>query len=206
MIVIGAKGHAKEVLDIVETPYKNKELYFFDNITNYSASETFNGYKLIKDIEHAAKILKNNKEFSLALGGTLIREKLFKLFVQMGGTPVNIIATHSFVSKYAVIGDGINLMQYSSILGNAKVGKGSLINAYASIHHDVEIGEFSEISPGVRILGNSRLGDRCTVGSNAVILPGCNIVSDVIIGAGAVVTKDITVQGVYVGIPAKQTN
>ncbi len=204
MIVIGARGHAKEVLDIVEIPYKNQELFFFDNVTNYAESDTFNGYKLVKDIDHAAKILANNNAFSLALGGTLIREKLFNMFVEMKGVPISIIASNSFLSKSAIIGNGINLMQYSSILGNAKVGKGSLINAYASIHHDVEIGEFSEISPGARVLGNSTLGDRCTVGSNAVILPGCKIVNDVIIGAGAVVTKDISASGVYVGIPAKQ--
>jgi acetyltransferase-like isoleucine patch superfamily enzyme len=40
------------------------------------------------------------------------------------------------------------------------------------------------------------------VGTNATILP-VTICDQVVIGAGAVVTKDITVPGIYAGNPAR---
>jgi len=48
----------------------------------------------------------------------------------------------------------------------------------------------------------TRLGNRVSVGTNATILP-VTICDQVVIGAGSVVTKDITVPGIYAGNPAR---
>ena len=47
------------------------------------------------------------------------------------------------------------------------------------------------------------VGNDVSIGSNATILPVL-ICENVVIGAGSVVTKDITVPGVYAGNPAIQ--
>jgi serine acetyltransferase len=44
----------------------------------------------------------------------------------------------------------------------------------------------------------TKLGNRVAVGTDTTILP-ITICDHVIIGAGAVVTKDVTVSGLYVG-------
>jgi len=44
----------------------------------------------------------------------------------------------------------------------------------------------------------------CLIGAGVVILDKVSICSNVTIGAGSVVTRDINVPGVYVGIPAKK--
>jgi acetyltransferase-like isoleucine patch superfamily enzyme len=46
------------------------------------------------------------------------------------------------------------------------------------------------------------IGDNVSIGSNATILP-ITICDNAVIGAGSVVTKNITVAGVYAGNPAK---
>ncbi len=48
----------------------------------------------------------------------------------------------------------------------------------------------------------TKLGNRVSVGTNATILP-VTICDRVVIGAGTVVTKDITVPGIYAGNPAR---
>src|SRR6266566_1128336 len=48
----------------------------------------------------------------------------------------------------------------------------------------------------------TKLGNRVSIGTNATILPVA-ICDQVVIGAGAVVTKDITVSGIYAGNPAR---
>jgi acetyltransferase-like isoleucine patch superfamily enzyme len=47
------------------------------------------------------------------------------------------------------------------------------------------------------------IGNHVSIGSNATLLP-VRICDRVVIGAGAVVTKDITLPGVYAGNPAKR--
>ena len=98
----------------------------------------------------------------------------------------------------------MNLMKFAAVLGNAVIGEGVLINSYCSVHHDADVGAYSELSPGSRILGNVTLGKMCSVGANAVILPGISVKDNVVIGAGAVVTKDITESGTYIGSPARK--
>ena len=49
---------------------------------------------------------------------------------------------------------------------------------------------------------STKLGNHVSVGTNATILP-VTICDHVIIGAGAVVTKDVTVSGIYAGNPAR---
>ncbi len=54
------------------------------------------------------------------------------------------------------------------------------------------------------IWGKITLGNNIYVGTNAMIMPGVTIIDNVIIGAGSIVTKSITEDGVYVGVPAKR--
>ena len=49
---------------------------------------------------------------------------------------------------------------------------------------------------------STKIGNRVSIGTNATILP-VTICDHVVIGAGAVVTKDITISGIYVGNPAR---
>ena len=48
----------------------------------------------------------------------------------------------------------------------------------------------------------TKLGNHVSVGTNATILP-VTICNQVVIGAGAVVTKDVTISGIYAGNPAR---
>jgi acetyltransferase-like isoleucine patch superfamily enzyme len=49
----------------------------------------------------------------------------------------------------------------------------------------------------------THIGDHVSIGSNATIL-AVSVCDHVVIGAGSVVTKDITVPGIYAGNPARK--
>jgi acetyltransferase-like isoleucine patch superfamily enzyme len=49
---------------------------------------------------------------------------------------------------------------------------------------------------------STKLGNSVSIGTNATVLP-ITICDRVVVGAGAVVTKDITIPGIYAGNPAR---
>ncbi len=117
------------------------------------------------------------------------------------------------------IGDGAFIGPFTEIQAGAKVGARTRVQSHTFICDLVSIGDDCFIGHGVMFVndlfqtGGPARGDRAlwrethigndvSIGSNATILP-VRICDGAVIGAGAVVTKDITVKGIYAGNPAK---
>lgn len=132
-----------------------------------------------------------------------VREKLANYHVGKLERFPSIISPQSRVSESAIIGKG-SVIQYGVFVSsNARIGSFVKLNVYSNLMHDVQIGDFTTIAPNAAIMGRVKIGKRCYIGANSTIKQEIQICDDVIVGAGAVVTKSISTQGVYVGIPAK---
>jgi acetyltransferase-like isoleucine patch superfamily enzyme len=116
------------------------------------------------------------------------------------------------------IGDDTFVGPFVEIQKGAKIGKRCRVQSHSFICELVTIGDDCFISHGAMFINDpfvtggpanerslwrqTKLGNRVSIGTNATILPG-RICDGVVIGAGAVVTKDITVPGIYAGNPAR---
>jgi acetyltransferase-like isoleucine patch superfamily enzyme len=117
------------------------------------------------------------------------------------------------------LGDDVFIGPFVEIQSDVRIGARTKIQSHSFVCSLVTIGDDCFIGHGVMFVndtfsnggpanGNSDLwkktlvGNNVSIGSGATILP-INICDDAVIGAGAVVTKNITVPGVYVGNPAK---
>ena len=92
----------------------------------------------------------------------------------------------------------------NSFTTDIKIGSFNLVNLNCTIGHNVIIESFNVINPSVNISGGVSLGNRILLGTGAQVLQYLSIGDDCIIGAGSVVTKSISINGTYVGIPAKK--
>ena len=204
MIVAGANRHAKEVFDILYQKNEMEDLYFFDDVSEIIEEKLFKKYPIIRSLNEAKNIFRNNPNFVLGLGNPYYRNKVSEKFCSVGGILTSIISNTTSIGHFEVkLGDGLNIMHYSMVSNCATIGTGTLINAFVSVHHDVSIGQYCEVSPHVALLGGCTIGDFCSIGSNATVLPNVKIGDHVIVGAGAVVTKDLPAYSVAVGAPAK---
>lgn len=102
------------------------------------------------------------------------------------------------------IGHGNIITKGVVITCDISIGNFNLLNWNTTIGHDVIIGSHNVVNPGCNLSGYVSLGDACLIGTGAQVLERKTIASDIIVGAGAVVTRSLTVQGIYVGIPARQ--
>lgn len=205
MLIIGAKGFAKEVLEICHQNNDLQNLAFFDDVNPDVVGLLYNQFPILKSIKEAENYFNTvDNRFTIGIGNPKLREILVQKFEKIGGKYTSTISTTSYIGNYAnIIGIGCNIMQMVIITNDITLGKGVLINQLSSIGHDVTIGNFCEICPSVSISGNCQIGEQSFIGTNSTILPNIKIGSNVIIGAGSVVTKDIPDNCTAVGIPAK---
>lgn len=205
MIIVGAKGLAKEILEIVsvEKDHPDSEILLFDNVNTDQPEYLFDRFKILKSFgavkEHFGY---QDKIFTLGLGNPHARLELAKKFVEMGGILSTVISSKALVGSFGtVIGTGSQVMQGVIITNNVQIGKGVLVNLNATISHDCTIGEFTEIACGVRIAGRCKIGKGVFIGTNAIINPDINIGNNSIIGSGAVVIKNVPDNATVVGNP-----
>jgi acetyltransferase-like isoleucine patch superfamily enzyme len=125
--------------------------------------------------------------------------------------PVNLYGCT--IGNQCFIGPFVEIQKDVTVGNNTKIQSHSFICELVTIGNDCFIGHgvmfindvFSSGGParGDKSKWKStRIGNNVSIGSNASILP-VEICDNVVIGAGAVVTKNITVCGVYAGNPAR---
>lgn len=117
------------------------------------------------------------------------------------------------------IGDGTFIGPFVEIQKGATIGKRCRIQSHAFICDLVTIGDDVFISHGAMFINDlfatggpaggkrdlwrkTRIGNNVSIGTNATVLP-VFICDRAVIGAGSVVTKDITVPGIYAGNSAR---
>ena len=208
MVVIGAKGFAKELLeDLVSDKYNyiEDDLFFFDNISTDVPDKLFNKYKILTSIDQVKHIFKTiSQDFTIGIGNPKHRKKLSILFEKLGGNLVCVISNKATIGSFNnSIKNGVIIRSGAQITNDISIGKGSLINLNCTIGHDSVIGEFVELSPSVNISGHCKIGNQTSVGSGSTILPNITIGENCKIGAGSVITKNIPANSVVVGVPGK---
>lgn len=118
------------------------------------------------------------------------------------------------------IGDNCFVGPFVEIQKSVTIGKRTKVQSHTFICELVNIGDDCFIGHGVMFINDlfekggpacgdknfwkeTHIGNHVSIGSNATILP-VSICDNVVIGAGAVVTKNITLPGVYAGNPARK--
>ena len=205
MLIIGAKGFAKEVLEILHQNNDLQHLAFYDDVNDDVNGLLYNQFPVLKSLEEVENyFLKVDKRFTIGIGNPKLRAMLHEKFIKLGGELTSVISSKSEIGSYGVeIGEGCVIMGGVRISNDVKIGKGTMVYYNSVITHDVSIGDFVEISPAVNLLGRCNIGSFTALGSNSTLLPDVNIGKNVIVGAGSVVTKDLPDNCTAVGIPAK---
>lgn len=205
MLIIGAKGFAIEVLEIVHQLNQLDNLVFYDDMNIDMPEKLYDLFPILKNLEQAEIYFKTiDNHFTIGIGNPVLRKKLYDKFSAIGGVFISIISPRTAIGHYGnQIEIGCNIMNGTVITNEIYIGKGVLINLNCTVGHNSIIGDFVEMSPGVHISGNCNIGDYTIIGTNATILPKIKIGKNVIVGAGSVVTKDVPDNCMLVGTPGK---
>jgi sugar O-acyltransferase (sialic acid O-acetyltransferase NeuD family) len=194
MHIIGASGHAKVIIDILECQGKMISSVWDDN----KAQASFEGYTVsgtVKDINVA-----DGAEAIIAIGNNKVRKKIASSIDAGYGQAIHPSAN---ISKRSSISIGTVVMAGVSINAGTTIGQHAIINTNSSIDHDCILGDFVHVSPNAALAGNVSVGEGSHIGIGACIIQGIKIGKWATIGAGAVIIKDVPDYATVVGSPGK---
>ncbi|MDY8136278.1 NeuD/PglB/VioB family sugar acetyltransferase [Aquimarina sp. 2201CG5-10] len=204
ILVIGASGHAKVVVDTIELGNEYKIEGFIDSFK--PEGEKVLGYEILGKEEIIPDLIKKGiRKGIIAIGDNWTRYSMYSKINEMAPDFefVSLIHPSAIVSKYATIGKGTVILTAGKVNADADVGDFCIINTNANLGHDCIMKNFSSLAPSVTVGGTVTIGEFSAISLGANIIQNLSIGNHTVIGSGAVVTHDISDHKVAYGIPAK---
>ena len=187
LILIGAGGHCKSCIDVIEQEKKYKITGLIDN-----KKTTFSKYKIIGSDKELKKTKVKNALITIGqIKDLLIRERIFKSLEKLNFKFPIIISPLAYVSNDASLGAGSIIMHKSFVNKNVKIGKNCIINTGAIIEHDVVIGDNCHIATGVIVNGGVHIGKNTFIGSGSIIKQNLKIGNKCFVNANKFLNKNL---------------
>jgi len=206
LIIWGARGHAKVLLDILRPP-EYEVVAFFDN--DPAAVSPVGGVPVHHGVEGFERWRIENSELRpaavVAIGGSRGTERLViaRMLESAGCEQIHAVHTSAHVADSARLGTGCQVLVHACIGADAALGDACIVNTAASIDHECLLEDGVHVAPGATVAGCVTIARSALVGAGAVILPRIRIGSNAVVGAGAIVTKDVADGAVVAGNPAR---
>lgn len=205
VIVIGAGGHAAVVADALLAASETV-LGFTDADPRRHGQQLCGLPVLGDDATVLAAHTPTTARLANGIGGvrgTELRQRVQQRLQEQGWQFTGVRHPSAIVSRFARLGDGVQLLAASVVQAGAELGAGCIVNTAAVVEHDCRLGEQVHVAPRALLCGDVEIGARCHIGAGAVVRQGLRLGEDTVVGAGAVVLKDFAGAGTLVGVPAR---
>lgn len=191
IILIGAGGHAKSTIEIINKLNK----FIIIGLIDKKKIGSFYDFRILGDDKYLEKINKKKDLYFLVTVGQIkdntVRSDIFSNLKKKKFKIATIIAKDAIVSNKSQINEGTVIFNNVVINGSSSIGSNTIINTSAIIEHDVKIGNNTHISTGVIINGDVTVGSNTFIGSGTIIKNGVRIGDNCFIGLGSIIKKDI---------------
>ncbi len=200
IILIGAGGHAKSCIDVIEQEDKFQIMGLVGSPHEVGAHVL--GYEVLGTDDALSEFL-NMTQHALVVVGHIetndLRSNLFFKISNIGFLSPVVISPLAYVSPHAVVGKGTVVMHRATINAGARIGDNCIINSHALIEHDVVVEDHCHIATSAIINGGSTVGKSSFVGSGSTIRESITIGHNCSIGMEVGVRHDLPSNSKFVG-------
>ena len=202
IIVFGAGGHARVVIDAIQRQGRY-QIAFIADANELLKGSCLAGYEVKSEAEAMTAASDKASGAIIAIGNNAARSRLAEALVGKGFSLFSVVHPAAVVALSASIGAGTLIMPGSIINADTHVGDNVIINTAAIVEHECMIGDHVHIGPNATLCGGVAVGAGTLVGAGATVLTGVRVGARAIIGAGATVLHDIPDGATAVGSPCR---
>jgi len=204
IVIIGAGGHGRVVLEILRAAGVHRVIGFIDADpllvgTRILGVDVLGPINLLSRLKQQKKI----KGAIVGVGDNRARQELGRVVIQAGLECVSAIHPKACVAPSATVGAGAVVCAGAVVGTEARVSDLVIVNTGAVVDHECEIGEAAHICPTAALAGRVKVGAGAFIGLGAKVIQCLTIGDHATVGAGAVVIRDVGPNVTVVGAPAR---
>lgn len=203
MIVLGAGGHARSVVDSIQRAADYRVVAM---VGAGSEEGSYRGIPILSGDECLVRLKERGVSAAHVgigyLGEGALRRKLVGQLLGLGFELPPVVDPTAILAEDASVGAGAFLGKRAVVNVGACIGAQCIINTAAVVEHDSTIGEFSHLAPGAVVCGGCRIGADSFIGAHATIIHSVSVGRGCTVGAGSVVLDDVRTETTIAGVPA----
>jgi sugar O-acyltransferase (sialic acid O-acetyltransferase NeuD family) len=191
LLIIGAGGHAKACLDVVETGDKYQVVGLV-GLPNEKGEKILN-YPVIGDDGDFPGLVKKHKNILIGIGqieSPSQRKNYFHKILQLGGILPQISSPNANISKHAKVNAGSIIMHGATLQAEVCVGKNCIINDHTLLEHGAIVEDHCHISTSAILNGEVQVGEGSFIGSGSIVQEGVVIPPYSVVPMGTVLKRN----------------
>lgn len=205
VIVIGAGGHAKVLIDALRS--RAVPLLGIVEADSRRHGQMLLDVPIVGDDDAVLGMAADSLLLVNGVGSVRVsaaRRRLYESFKAKGYRFATVVHVSAIVAADVALAEGAQIMAGSVLQTGSRIGENAIINTRVAVDHDCEIGNHVHVSPGATLCGGVVVGDGAHIGAGATVIQGVRIGSNCMVAAGAVVIRDIPDGVTVAGVPAKE--
>jgi len=191
LVLFGAGGHAKVVIDIVEQQGNFEIAGLLDDDLRHQGKGIF-GYPVLGTRADLPALRSAQLRHAIVtIGDNAERAAVAAHLHQLGWRFASAIHPRASIGRGVSVGPGSVVMAGCVINADASLGGHVIVNSGATVDHDCRVEDAVHIAPGCHLCGGVSVGSGTLLGAGTTVTPGVSIGKKVVVGAGSTVIRDI---------------
>jgi len=190
LVIVGAGGHGREVLDVVTACIAAGAPYAFAGFVDDGTPPI----EVLEEVPPGAYVV-------LGIGNAGARRDAAGH--HRHPAPPALVHPSATVGSRCRLDDGAVVAAGARLTTNVRIGRHAYVGPNATVGHDSVLADFATLYPGAVVSGNVEVGTAATVGAGAAVRQGLRVGAGAVVGLGAAVVRDVAPGAVVVGNPAR---
>ncbi len=209
IIILGAGGHGRVVLDIIRQSGKFTPIGFLDNNAalhgrRVDGLPVLGGMDKLSQLSSLVEPANGRCSVVIAIGDNGVRRMIAETVEAAGLELPPIIHPSAQIATNVTIGRSVVICAGALVCAHSQIGDYAILNTGCIVDHESMIGTAVHICPGVRLAGHVTLESGAFIGIGSTVIQNVRIGFEAIVGAGAVVTCNVDPMTTVVGVPARE--
>lgn len=204
VVILGAGGHGRVVLDALLAEGRRPVVGFLDNCPRLHGRR-IDGLPVLGGLDALPELHRRGHVFGVivAIGDNGVRRGMAREISRLGVELISVVHPSATLAESVTLGRNVLVAAGAVVCAHCQIGDSVILNTGCVVDHQTTVGEGAHICPGVRVGARCRIEPGAFVGVGATVVPRTTIGYEAVVGAGAVVTEPVDPMTTVVGVPAR---